>query len=136
MSSALMNVFFRYTVNYYLFVWMCHGRTRYNRIFKLDEKFFFIIYHDKHSSFDRSLLERERFVSFGTLNLPILRLKCLKTQEKFKGIQKIQKEQYYRYSVFWIALRPVFNGTETIDFLVHNVWKLLIRNVWIYKSSK
>ena len=136
MSSALMNVFFRYTVNDYLFVWMCHGRTRHNRIFKLDEKFIFVIYHDKHFSFDRSLLERERFVSFGTLNLPILRLKCLKTQEKFKGIQKIQKEQYYRYSVFWIALRPVFNGTETIDFLVHNVWKLLIRNVWIYKSSK
>ena len=97
---------------------------------------FFIIYHDKHSSFDRSLLERERFFSFDTFNLPILRLKCLKTQAKFKGIQKIQKEQYYQYSVFWIALRPVFNGTETIDFLVHNVWKLLIRNVWIYKSSK
>ena len=61
---------------------------------------FFIIYHDKHSSFDRSLLERERFFSFDTFNLPILRLKCLKTQAKFKGIQKIQKEQYYQYSVF------------------------------------
>ena len=136
MSSALMNVFFRYTFNYYLFVWMCHGRILDNRIFRLYEKCIFIIYHDKHSSFDRSLLERERFFSFDTFNLPILRLKCLKTQAKFKGIQKIQKEQYYQYSVFWIALRPVFNGTETIDFLVHNVWKLLIRNVWIYKSSK
>ena len=136
MSSALMNVFFRYTVNYYLFVWMCHGRTLDNRIFRLDEKCIFIIYHDKHSSFDRSLLERERFFSFDTFNLPILRLKCLKTQAKFKGIQKIQKEQYYQYSVFWIALRPVFNGAETIDFRVHNVWKLLIRNAWICKSSK
>ena len=136
MSSALMNVFFRYTFNYYLFVWMCHGRILDNRIFRLYEKCIFIIYHDKHSSFDRSLLERERFFSFDTFNLPILRLKCLKTQAKFKGIQKIQKEQYYQYSVLWIALRPVFNGTETIDFLVHNVWKLLIRNVWIYKSSK
>ena len=136
MSSALMIVFFSYTVNYYLFVWMCHGRTLDNRIFRLDEKCIFIIYHDKHSSFDRSLLEREIFFSFDTLNLPILRLKCLETQEKFKGIQKIQKEQCYRYGVLWIALRPAFNGTETIDFLVHNVWKLLIRNVWIYKSSK
>ena len=43
MYSLLMNVFFRYTVSYYLFVWMCHGRTLYNRIFRLYEKFIFII---------------------------------------------------------------------------------------------
>ena len=61
----LMNAF------YWPFVWMCHSRANNDKINRLHERCFHIIYFNKHLSFE-TLLEKDGFFSVRNQNLRIL----------------------------------------------------------------
>ena len=57
--------------NYYQLVWMCHNRTKNNKINRLHERCLCVIYNDKKPSFEQ-LLEIDSSVSVHGRNLRAL----------------------------------------------------------------
>ena len=84
-SSLLVNTFFYSQFNYCQLVWMCHNRTNNNKINRLHERCFRLIYNDKKSSFE-DLLEKDGSVSIHHKNLRTLALVLLKV---FKGLSLV-----------------------------------------------
>ena len=75
-KRLLLNAFFMSQFNYCQLVWMCHNRTKNNKINRLHERCLRLIYNDKKSSFEQLL---EIVLSlFTTEILEPLPLKCVK----------------------------------------------------------
>ena len=66
--GLLVNAFFYSQFNYCQLVWMCHNRTRNNKINRLHERCLRLIYNDKKSSF-KDLLEKDGSVSVHQRNI-------------------------------------------------------------------
>ena len=76
--KLLLNAFFKAQFSYCPLVWMCYGCLINNKINRLRERYFRIIYNDKTSSF-AELLAKDESVTIHTINLKIL------ANEIFKG---------------------------------------------------
>ena len=63
--------------NYCQLVWMCHDRTKINKINRLHERYLCLIYNGKKASFEQ-LLEIESLSLFTIEVLEPLPLKCIK----------------------------------------------------------
>ena len=63
--------------SYCQLVWMCHNRTKNNKINRLHERCLRLIYNDKKSSFEE-LLEVGGSVSVHDRYLETLSLKCIR----------------------------------------------------------
>ena len=63
--------------NYCQLVWMCHDRTKINKINRLHERYLCLIYNDNKASFEQ-LLEIESLSLFTIEVLESLPLKCIK----------------------------------------------------------
>ena len=70
-KRILMKAFFTSQFSYCPLVWMCHSRTNNNKINRLHERCFQIVYNDKQSSFNE-LFEKAGSVSIHTWNMQIL----------------------------------------------------------------
>ena len=70
-KRLLLNAFFMSQFNYCQLVWMCHNRTKNNKINRLHERCLRLIYNDKKSSFEE-LLEIDSSVSVHDRNLRAL----------------------------------------------------------------
>ena len=76
-KRLLLNGFFMSQFNYCQLVWMCHDRTKINKINRLHERYFCLIYNDNKASFEQ-LLEIESLSLFTIEVLEPLPLKCIK----------------------------------------------------------
>ena len=70
-KRLLLNAFFMSQFNYCQLVWMCHNRTKNNKINRLHERCLRLIYNDWKSSFEQ-LLEIDSSVSAHDRNLTTL----------------------------------------------------------------
>ena len=70
-KRLLLNAFFMSQFNYCQLVWMCHNRTKNNKINRLHERCLRLTYNDKKSSFEQ-LLETDSSVSAHDRNLRAL----------------------------------------------------------------
>ena len=76
--KLLLNAFFKAQFSYCPLVWMCYGPLINNKINRLRERYFRIIYNDKTSPF-AELLAKDESVTIHTINFKIL------ANEIFKG---------------------------------------------------
>ena len=76
-KRLLLNAFFMSQFIYCQLVWMCHKRTKNDKINKLYERCHRLIYNDKKSSFEE-LLEVDGSVSVHDRYLETLSLKCIR----------------------------------------------------------
>ena len=76
-KRLLLNAFFMSQFIYCQLVWMCHKRTKNDKINKLYERCLRLIYNDKKSSFEE-LLEVDGSVSVHDRYLETLSLKCIR----------------------------------------------------------
>ena len=70
-KKLLINFFIMPKFNYCQLIWMCHNRTKNNKINKLHERYLRLLYNDKISSF-HDLLEKDGSVSFHHRNVRAL----------------------------------------------------------------
>ena len=72
-----MHVFFKAQFNYYLISWMFHSRCLDNKINRLHERYFKMIYNDKISNFEE-LLNKDNSVSIHYNNIHTLAIEMYK----------------------------------------------------------
>ena len=65
-KKFLINSFFISQLNYCQLIWMCHNRTKNNKINRLHERCLRLLYNDRKCSF-HDLLEKDGFVSLFTI---------------------------------------------------------------------
>ena len=70
-KKKLLNAFFKALFSYCPLACMCHSRSMNNKINRLDERWLWIIYNDKTSSF-ADLLAKDGSVTIHTRNLQVL----------------------------------------------------------------
>ena len=98
--------------NYYQLIWMCHNRTKNNKINKLHERCLRLLYNDKISSF-HDLLERD-----GSVVTEIFHL--------------IPQDQYNLKSQSHFTLpivRTVNYQIESIRYLGPKIWESIPANI-------
>ena len=76
-TRLLVNAFFMSQFNYCPLIWMCHNRTKNNKINRIHERCLRLIYNDKESSFEH-LLDKDKSVSIHKKTLGVLQLICIK----------------------------------------------------------
>ena len=119
-KRLLLNAFFMSQFNYCQLVWMCHNRTKNNKINRLHERCLRLIYNDKKSSFEQ-LLEIDSSVSVHDRNLRALATEMYKI---YNGISPTimneiftltrQNQYNFRYQIYFDApkVRAVNHGSE------------------------
>ena len=107
-----VNAFFSSQFNYCPLIWMCHDRTYNNKINRLHERCFRMIYNDKRSSFE-DILEKENSVSIHHKNLQAL------ATEMFKVYKKTSPE--IMQEIFTIKEQGEYNLRNQVDFVVPHV---------------
>ena len=112
---------------------MCCNRSLNNKIDRLHERPFRIVYSDKTSDFS-DLLEKDGAVSIHYQNIQELTIEMFKVSkglcpEIVKGLFQFRNDIPYNLrqrSRFHIPpVRTVFSGTERIKYLGPKVWKLI-----------
>ena len=124
-------------LSYWPLVWMCHSRTRNNKRNWLHERCLRLIYNDKHSTFHEPL-QKDCSVSIHTRNLqPLVR----EMYKLAKGISPTIMQEIFRFrnscrynlrskNTFEVLFRnSVYNGTDSISYLVTKVWELVPDNL-------
>ena len=130
--KLLMNSFFTSRFNYCPLVWMCHNRTINNKINCLHERCLRIIYNDNKSSF-QELLDKDKGVTIHIRNVRALAVEMFKVSNNYSTslmseIFDKRNNVYDFRSPSEFArrnLRSVFNGTESISFLVPKIWDIV-----------
>ena len=129
----LLNVFFMSQFNYCQLVWMCHNRTKNNKINRLHERCLRLIYNDKKSSFEQ-LLEIDSSVSVHDRNLRALATEMYKI---YHGISptimneiftlRHQNQYNLRNWTYFDApkVRTVNHGSESVRYLGSKIWKII-----------
>ena len=98
--------------NNYPLIWVCHNRAYNNKIKRLHEKCFRLIYNDKRSFFE-DLLEKDNFVSIHHKNLQALAIEIFKVHTKTSS--EIMQE------VFLIKEQGNYNLRNQTHFLISQV---------------
>ena len=124
-KRLLLNGFFMSQFNYCQLVWMCHNRTKNNKINRLHERCLRLIYNDKKSSFEQ-LLEIDSSVSVHDRNLRALATEMYKM---YHGISptimneiftlRHQNQYNLRYGhILMLQKLELFNhGSESVRYL-------------------
>ena len=78
--KLLMNAFFEAQFSYCPLVWMCNSRSMNNKINRPHERYLWVIYNDKTSSF-ADFLAKDRSVTMHTRNVQILATEMFKANK-------------------------------------------------------
>lgn len=121
-NFMVMNAFFRLQFSYSLLAWMFHCRSPSIRINRLHERWFCVIYNDKHSTFQR-ILDQDKSVSLHSCNLKGTPLGIL--ADIFNSRRSTNYSLHYQEQ----SIRPIVislcNETETTSYLGSKTWELL-----------
>ena len=127
-----MNAFFNSQFSYCPLVWMCHSRALSDKMNRLRECLR-LVYNDKQLNFEE-LLEKYDSASIYIRNLQILAIEMYRvvnggSPEIMKEILGIREENGFNVRHQNTFKRPivnsVYNGTETVSFLVPKIWELI-----------
>ena len=112
---------------------MCHSRALNNKINRLRERCLRLVFNDKQLNFEE-LLEKYDSASIYIRNLQILAIEMYRvvnggSPEIVKEILGIREENGFNLRHQNTFKRPivnsVYNGTETVSFLVPKIWELI-----------
>ena len=111
---------------------MFHSRTIDDKINYLLERCLGVIYNDKILSF-KELLERDRSVQIHNRNLQILPTEMFKINTStaplilIESFSKWNLNYELRHTSHFLVfhVRKVYNGTESLSFLVPKIWDIL-----------
>ena len=132
-KRLLLNAFFMSQFSYCQLVWMCHNRTKNNKINRLHERCLRLIYNDKKSSFEQ-LLEIDSSVSVHDRNLRALATEMYKI---YHGISptimneiftlRHQNQYNLRNWTYFDApkVRTVNHGSESVRYLGSKIWEII-----------
>ena len=132
-KRLLLNAFFMSQFNYCQLVWMCHNRTKNNKINRLHERCLRLIYNDKKSSFEQ-LLEIDSSVSVHDRNLRALATEMYKI---YHGISptimneiftlRHQNQYNLRNWTYFDApkVRTVNHGSESVRYFGSKIWEII-----------
>ena len=113
-------------------VWMCHSRALNDKINRLRECLR-LVYNDRQLNFEE-FLEKYDSASIYIRNLQILAIEMYRVMnggspEIMKEILGIREENGFNLRHQNTFKRPivnsVYNGTETVSFLVPKIWELI-----------
>ena len=130
-KRLLLNAFFLYQFNYRQLVWMCHNRTKNNKINTLHERCLPLIYKDRKSSFEQ-LLEIDSSDSAHDRNLRTLATEIYKIYHDISPtvINEIftrwhQNQHNLRNWTYFDApkVRTVNHGSESVRYL-GKIWEI------------
>ena len=130
---TLLKKFFISQFNYCPLIWMCHSRTKNNKINRLYERCLRMIYNDKVSIFEQ-LLEKDSSASMHTRNLRFLAIEMFTVVKGLaptiiNDLLPLKESNNYnsRHKVFFKIPRneTVRNGFESISYLGPNIWEML-----------
>ena len=136
-KKLLINAFFMSQFNYCQLIWMCHNRTKNNKINRLHERCLRLLYNDKKSSFE-DLLQKDNSVSIHQRNLRALavemyRIKNGLAPEIVAEIFPLRAKGRYNlknWSDFMIPnVRTVNHGFESIRYLGPKIWECVPENI-------
>ena len=132
-KRLLLNAFFMSQFNYCQLVWMCHNRTKNNKINRLHERCLRLIYNDKKSSFEQ-LLEIDSSVSVHDRNLRALATEMYKIYHGISPtimneIFTLRHQNQYNlrnWTYFDVPKVRTFNhGSESVRYLSPKIWEVI-----------
>ena len=130
-KCLLVNAFFMSQFNYCHLIWMCHNRTKNNKINRIQERCLRLIFNDKKSSFE-NLLDKDKSVSVHHQNLRRLSIEkykvhCGISPEILINLFPLKQADQYNLrnrSQFVIPnLKTVNYGFESLRYLGPKIWK-------------
>ena len=127
----LMSAFFKAQLNYCPIIWMFRSQSLNNKINRLHERYLRIIYHSKHSDFEK-LLNKDNFFSIHYNNIHALATVLYKIANYMSP--KIMSEVFKLRDTLCYNLRhtsqfstdPIhsaYNGTESASYLGPKIWE-------------
>ena len=131
---VLMNAFFKSQFSYCPLVWISRNKTLNIKISRLHERCLRNVYNDKRSSF-QNLLDQGRSDSVHTRRN--LQARAIEVYKVSKGIarkifadifssnSRANYDLHYQSEFSILLVKSVFNGAETISYLVPRIWDLL-----------
>ena len=126
-----MHVFFKAQFNYYLISWMFHSRCLDNKINRLHERYFKMIYNDKISNFEE-LLNKDNSVSIHYNNIHTLAIEMYKVTNDMppdimNEVFKLRNTPHYnlRHTQHSSTdpIHSAYNGTESASHLGPKIWE-------------
>ena len=136
-KKLLINSFFISQFNYYQLIWMCHNRTKNNKINRLHERCLRLLYNDKKSSF-HDLLEKDGSVSIHYRNLRALATEMYRiyngmAPEIVTEIFPLRPQGQYNlrsWSDFTLPIvRTVNYEIESMRYLGPKIWESIPANI-------
>ena len=132
----LIKSFFDSQFSYCPLVWMFCGRTRNNRINKLQETALRILYKDDQSTFQH-LLNKDKSITIHARNIQLLATEMYRAKN---GNLPCSLSEFVTPRGIFYNLRggsdflpynptTVYNGTETISYLGPKIWELVPHDI-------
>ena len=133
----MINSFFMSQFNYCQVIWMCHNRTKNNKINRLHEGCLRLLKNDKKSSF-HDLLEKDSFVSIHHRNVKAL---LTEIQIIYNGITPEIVTEIFPFrpqgqynlrscSDFTLPIvRTINYGIDSIRYLGQKIWESIPANI-------
>ena len=132
-KRLLVNEFFMSQFNRCPLIWMCHNRTKNNKINRIHERCLCLIYNDKKSSFE-NILDKDKSVSIHHRNFRSLAIEMYKVHrdispEILSDLFPLSQAEQYNLrsrSQFIIPnVKPVNQGFECLRYLRPKIWKTI-----------
>ena len=132
-KRLLLNAFFMSQFHYCQLVWMCHHRSKNNKINGLHERCLRLIYNDKKSSFEQ-LLEIDSSFSVQDRNLRVLATEMYKIYHGISPtimdeifILRYQNQYNLRNWTYFDApkVRTVNHSSESVRYLDSKIWEII-----------
>ena len=132
-KQLILNAFFISQFNYCHLVWICHNRTKNNKINRLYERCLRLIYNYKKSSFEE-LLDIDSFVSIHDRNLRALEIEMYKIDDGISStimneIFTLRHQNQYNlrnWTYFDVPkVRTVNHASESVRHLAPRIWEII-----------
>ena len=129
----LMKSYIFSQLNYCSLNWMCHSRSLYNKINRIQERSLQIVYRGYKSSF-KELLQNDKFLTIHQKNLQYLAIEIYKVKmdispKIINDVFRFSKNSVYSLRSGFQLEKPSINtvqfGSESAVYLVARIWKLI-----------
>ena len=136
-KKLLINSFFMSQFNYYQLIWMCHNRTKNNKIKRIHERCLRLLHNNKISSF-HDLLEKYGSVSIHHKNIRALSTEMYRIYNgmapdivtEFFPLRPQGRYNLWSWSDFTLPfVRTVNYGIKSIRYLGPKIWENIPANI-------